>query len=357
MQQTQKMVGKVFANSQPWLKNRKSDLLFILLPLVLPIALILLFPFYFQTQTEVTITWWIILILSIDVAHVYSTLFRFYWESETFQKNKNKLIWIPLISFVIGSSLHFQSAITFWRTLAYLAVFHFVRQQYGFMRLYTRKENKNKFQVILDNITIYNATIYPVLYWHFYLTKELHWFIEGDFLSLPSKFAFIFTLIYWAIIICYIASELYRFLKWNTFNLPKNLLILGTYLSWHLGIITFKGDLIFTMLNVVSHGIPYMALVYFHSSKRLTYLNIPWKSIAVFIFTILFFAYLEEGLWDGFVWRDHEQLFPFFGYLPFISNKFILSLIVPILALPQITHYVLDGFIWKISKKNEINLI
>ena len=28
-----------------------------------------------------------------------------------------------------------------------------------------------------------------------------------------------------------------------------------------------------------------------------------------------------------------------------------LSFIVPLLALPQITHYILDGFIWKIKKE------
>ena len=28
----------------------------------------------------------------------------------------------------------------------------------------------------------------------------------------------------------------------------------------------------------------------------------------------------------------------------------LLSILVPLLALPQITHYILDGFIWKIRK-------
>jgi hypothetical protein len=32
-----------------------------------------------------------------------------------------------------------------------------------------------------------------------------------------------------------------------------------------------------------------------------------------------------------------------------LSNRF-LSIIVPVLALPQITHYILDGFIWKVRK-------
>jgi hypothetical protein len=49
-------------------------------------------------------------------------------------------------------------------------------------------------------------------------------------------------------------------LKTSYFNIPKNLIIIGTLSSWFFGIVYFNNDLVFTLLNVVSHGIPYMAL-------------------------------------------------------------------------------------------------
>jgi hypothetical protein len=338
---------------QPWLSNRRNDLLFILAPLFLPIFFLLLFPSYFRSTSEVTTFWWVVLVLSIDVAHVYSTLFRFYWEKETFEKNKTRLIWIPIMSLIASVILHFIGAMAFWRTLAYLAVFHFVRQQYGFLRLYTRKELKTKFRVTVDNLVIYNATLYPMLYWHFYRSKDLHWFVEGDLISLPSQLGFICTWTYWVIIVIYVFTEIYHIRRTNKFNIPKNLLIVGTYLSWHLGIITFKGDLIFTMLNVIAHGVPYMALVYFRSSK--SKINTVWKSALLFIGTIITLSYFEEGLWDSLIWRDHEELFSIFNSLPQVSNHWMLSVLVPLLALPQITHYILDGFIWRISEPKELN--
>ena len=46
--------------------------------------------------------------------------------------------------------------------MAYTAAYHFVRQQYGFMRIYSRKEAANKYYRVIDAITIYAATIYPL---------------------------------------------------------------------------------------------------------------------------------------------------------------------------------------------------
>ena len=65
---------------------------------------------------------------------------------------------------------------------------------------------------------------------------------------------------------------------------------------------------------------------------------------------LLLFAYFEEGLWDGFVWRDHQGLFPWTQQFPFLQDEHLLALIVPLLTLPQVTHYVIDGFIWRVRK-------
>jgi len=144
--------------------------------------------------------------------------------------------------------------------------------------------------------------------------------------------------------------------------LPKNLVILGTALSWYVGIVYFNGDLIFTITNVVSHGIPYLALVWLYGERqknapnarpimgKMTY---AWffsrKSVPFYLLLLLGFAYLEEALWAGLVWRERLEVFGWFRELPEISARDTLNWLVPLLTLPQATHYVLDGFIWKIQ--------
>ena len=79
---------------------------------------------------------WITAILLVDVAHVYSTGFRVYFDNVELRRRPWLYVLAPLLSFLIGAAIYSESRLIFWRLLAYLAVFHFVRQQYGWVALY-----------------------------------------------------------------------------------------------------------------------------------------------------------------------------------------------------------------------------
>jgi hypothetical protein len=319
--------------------------------LVLPVAAVFLFQDYFTTS-DVSTVWWIVLVLCIDVSHVYSTLFRFYWDRELFRTHRISLLIIPSVAFPIAALLHFYDPMLFWRILAYVAVFHFVRQQYGFMRIYARNDPRDRVFRFLDNAAIYSATLYPVFYWHLHLTESLSWFVKGDFMpiQIPSLDSVLLGS-YLLILAAYITKEFFVSIRRQQFNVPKNLIVGGTYASWYVGIVTFQGDLIFTLLNVVSHGIPYMALVWLYGEKKTSArFSFTFKGVCVFVGMLLLLAYLEEAIWDRMVWNDHPEIFPQIFDGQAIQNPLMLSLIVAILVLPQITHYVIDGFIWKQSK-------
>lgn len=341
---------------QPWLSSPEKEIGLILAPSLLPVAIIFIFQDYF-TSHEVSSLWWVILVLCIDVSHVYSTLFRLYWDKPTFVKYKNLLVTIPVVAFIIGAGLHFYDSMLFWRILAYVAAFHFVRQQYGFVRLYSRQEKGSTLARTIDTVAIYNATLYPLLYWHLHLTSKLSWFVQGDFLSIkPIVASDILQGIFIAIMAIYVIKEGWFSFRNKLFNIPKNMIMLGTYLSWYVGIITFQGDLIFTLLNVVAHGIPYMGLIWIHGEKKARSFSFGWKGIMIFITLLLGLAYFEETLWDILVWKDHPDIFPFFTAHAALNNPLLLSLIVPLLVLPQLTHYVLDGFIWRFSKDSQARI-
>ena len=307
---------------------------------------------------------WVVLVLLIDVSHVYSTLFRTYLDKETFRKQKQIMLLAPLLAWVAGMLLYTVSALLFWRVLAYLAVYHFIRQQYGFLQLYSRKEQPINLDRQVNSLTIYTATIFPILYWHLEGKRLFNWFIPGDFFAIPYPDLLpILTAFYFAVIFIYLLKEIWLVYRQKTLNIPRNLVITGTILSWYLGIIYYNGDLIYTTFNVVSHGIPYLALVWIYGRKKqvnadkngstipklekLLYRN---RGVVLFLGIVAILAYLEEGFWDSLVWREHGEVFSFFAGLPQIQDSLVLAILVPLLALPQITHYVLDGFIWKVSK-------
>lgn len=307
------------------------------------------------------VMYWLILIVFIDVAHVYSTLYRTYFNPLEYRKKQSLLISIPVLCYVTGVIFYNINELLFWRILAYLAVFHFIRQQYGFMRLYSRFEQKTRISSKIDVITIYSLTIYPILYWHLNPDRNFNWFIEGDFMLYQSQWLSNFcTLIYLFVLGTYIIKEINHFRRSGDINLPRNCLVLGTALSWYFGIVYYNGDLAFTTLNVISHGIPYMALIWFFEKKKYKqdevaasrFLSVSFGKYGIVFFILLLcgFAYIEEGLWDGLVWKEHSALFSPFSSLPHVEEKNLLSLLVPLLALPQATHYVLDGFIWRKEK-------
>lgn len=350
------MADTLIYSKQPWLGKPVSETLFILLPPFISLVFIALFPGLFQDNDKMPEVWWVVLILLVDVAHVYSTLYRTYFDKTTRKAQKSLLIVIPFIAFGAGIFVYSISPLLFWRLLAYLAVFHFVRQQYGFMRLYSRKENAPAWMINVDKITIYYATIYPLIFWHLSAPRNFNWFVSGDFVYASSASVLLVAKVLYAVILTtYIFKEILFFKQLKTINIPKLSIISGTILSWYFGIVYFNGDLAFTLLNVVSHGIPYMALVWIFSHKA-PKSDIEAKSLGQnrikysllgFLGLIFLLAYIEEGLWDAFLWKEHQGIF---GLFTFNGGPLLLNFIIPLLAVPQITHYIIDGYIWKIKK-------
>ena len=316
------------------------------------LAIIFVFQDYITTIEEnYSFYTWLFLIVFIDVAHVYATLFKTYFVADEFQKQKRRLILLPLFCFVTGIVLFSFGSLVFWSFLAYVAVFHFIRQQYGFMRLYARKETKTKVSVWVDNLAIYASTGYPMLYWFFSSKRKFNWFVENEFFRFENQL--ILQILFWiyvGVLILYVVYTAVKSIQNQFFNIPKNSIILGTALSWYFGIVYFNDDLIFTLLNVVSHGIPYMALVYFKeidakSVSELGNLSVlkQYKGFLIYIGVLLIIAFSEEFLWELFVWNENISVTSF----DFSSWQILL---VPLLTVPQFTHYLLDGFIWKTKK-------
>lgn len=291
---------------------------------------------------------WIPAVLLVDVAHVYATAFRVYFDPEELKRRLWLYVLVPVVALALGVALYSEGELVFWRTLAYLAVFHFVRQQYGWVALYrARMGERGRVGWWIDAAAIYMATIYPLIYWHTHLPRAFWWFLPHDFGALPGVVERIAQPVYWLALGAYAARAAYRRLARGEVNPGKDIIVATTAVCWHVGIITYNSDYAFTVTNVIIHGIPYMALVYWHARTRRTEAARPFRlltrNVFIFLATLWLLAYVEELFWDRGVWHERGWLFGG-AWEGAASLKIIL---VPLLALPQITHYVLDGFIWR----------
>lgn len=341
-----------------WIGNAKVESIGILGVPFLCVAILCFIPSSFLQSDTMPEFMWLFLVVFIDVGHVYSTIYRTYVDKPLINKHKNLFLGLPILLLVLSILLHTISSMLFWRCLAYFAVYHFIRQQYGFLKIYSRKNNYSKTKQRIDAFTIYSVTILPILYWHFSNDRNFNWFLKGDFIlsTSTSYLPNLINVLFFIVLTVYLISEIQSSILVKTVNIQKNGVIMGTALSWYIGIIYFNSDFVFTFLNVVCHGIPYMALVWIHGKKTYSknsspsFLKLVYGrfSLLIFLLPLVIFAYLEEGFWDAFVWNEHNSVFTMFKGISHTMSKNILNIVVPLLALPQLFHYVIDGFIWKI---------
>jgi hypothetical protein len=302
---------------------------------------------------------WIPAVLLIDVAHVWGTGFRVYLDTNELKRRPWLYALVPAVGLAIGIALYSEGELIFWRVLAYLAVFHFVRQQYGWVMLYrARLGEVDRFGRWLDTSAIYLATFYPLLYWHTHLPRQFWWFIENDFTA-PFELSYVeqaVRFLYVIVLSAYVLRSLYGWLIRRRMNPGKDIIVLTTAACWYTGIVMFNSDYAFTVTNVIIHGVPYLALVYWYARARRPKANTTYRFLTrgplTFLLALWLIAYAEELLWDRGVW--HERAWLFGGAWDLGMLKL---LIVPLLALPQLTHYLLDGFIWKRKSNPSFSLI
>lgn len=345
--------SRLFAAEGPWLFGRRIDLLAFGGSALLAFALVGAGIATGTLESDVPDWVFFACIVAVDVAHVWCTLFRVYFDGAEVKRRPLLFVGLPIVLYAVSVFLHAAGSLVFWRVLAYLAVFHFIRQQVGWMKLYNgRDAAATKHEKTLNLAAIYASTLYPVLWWHGHLPRSFHWFLEGDFIvGASARLATFAFPVYLAVLLGFFAVQLRRAAQGKA-QPGKVLLVLTTAAAWYVGIVALNSDLAFTVTNVLIHGAPYFVLTFGYARKRSAE-GAPLlrrlvgrgvlRGALVFGGTILVLALAEELLWDRFVWHERPGWFGASGEL----SSFALVFVVPLLSLPQLTHYALDGLVWR----------
>jgi hypothetical protein len=306
----------------------------------------------------------LLLVVGVDVAHVWASLYRVYLDPVERRRRPALYIGTPLAA--LGSSLLLVAVdpAVFWTALAYVAVYHFVKQQIGFVALYrVAAGERDPWIRRLDELVIAVGTLVPVVDWHAHV-RHFAWFVPGDFVTgVPAWLPTLLWPVYGLVGALWLASRLVAYLRPAAArgarrNPGKDLTVLATWATWFVGIVALDSDFSFTVTNVLLHGVPYMALTW-HTCERLPEAERPNRPVvafvgryaAAFVALLVLIAYVEEWLWDGLVWHDNPELFAFASeWLP--TSRMSAAIATAFLAAPQLTHYLLDGYIWRLDGTN-----
>ena len=340
-----------------WIKSAKFDWWWFIAPQLIPAIAIFFLPSNFlkNQETEIFPISWVLIVLCVDVTHVYAIVYKTYLKKEAWGNLGVKMKIFPFLVWLGGIFIYSISSYLFWSLLAYFAVYHFIRQQYGFFRLYTRIKEEIKWKRFVLNITIYSCTVIPILIWHCRGQQNFNWMQKGDFKywNLPQLEP-IFTLFLVANILIYLYLEFKEKETLKSWNWGRILITLSTGFAWYVSILMINNDFTFSLVNVLGHGIPYFALVWLSERKNSQNPDEPIlrriygkAGILLFVGLIFCMAYLEEGFWDTFIWREHSETFGWMYFTENIEDNQILAFIIPLLIMPQVVHYILDAYIWK----------
>jgi hypothetical protein len=343
----------------PTLISRRFDLGWFVLPGLLAAAIGIAVGIFAPAPERESLGLWIVGVLLVDVAHVYASLYRTYLDPQARRLHRRRLIWAPLLCAWFGFLVHLESPLLFWTVLAYVAIFHFIKQHIGFALLYVRAGEESRLDRRLVTWTVWAGTALPVVYWHANLPTEFAWFVDGDLIrGLP---AVVGTFAVWfqvPILVAFLARRGWLAMHGRS-NWMVPALVLLPVLNWNIGIVWFDDDRVFTITNVFFHGVPYLALVWVTGGRAtvergLSQLRAGRSTmplVLAYYGLLVVLAFTEEGLWDRFVWHDHPQLF---GASTSTMNPegFGAALLVALLTVPQATHYLLDRWIWRVGPDN-----
>jgi hypothetical protein len=316
---------------------------------------------------------YIFFICFIDVAHVYSTIYRVYLDPE--ERARRRLLYFGVIPavYLIGLSAYLISPRIFWGLCAYYAIFHFTQQLAGFTAIYRRKGEEpdgwRSWAATLDKITVFAGTLYPILWWHAHLEDRRYaWFLHGDFVfdgklffGVPEWMARVALPVYLALGVSYLVRSVVTARQKGFVNWGKHAVVAATWITYGSGIVLFNSDVIWIAMIVPLHGIPYLALIWTYGRRRHREGAPGGSRLLHFIFRgpgrfwafyciVLFLAFFEEIIWEILVWQD--QFFRPGTYIDSVptlvtENSWWYALWFPLLTIPQAVHYYLDRHLWK----------
>jgi hypothetical protein len=345
----------------PWLWGAPTDLAAFGGSALLALALVALAP---QLAPSGVVPAWatLALVVGVDVAHVWTTLARTYLDPDERAAHAGLYLAVPLGCFVVGALLTRVGLLAFWRVLAYLALVHFVRQQIGWVAIYRARAGlRSPLDRALDELAVYASTLYPVLVWHAHAPRAFDWFVEGDFVAVPSLLPALPGLrgVWLLALGAYAVRAVALGVREGRWLVGKHLVVATTALTWFWGIVGTDADFPFTVANVLPHGVPYAVLLWRYARARsdeLARASGPTRPRGVLVrlvragplvavAAVVGLALAEELLWETLIHRDTSSPLSFVT-VPELP-EFVVALLVPLLALPQATHYVLDAVLWR----------
>lgn len=323
-----------------WILSPKKDLIFLIGCCVLtPLAYL---AYSFLTPLEgrlnleqgaIVLILWAIFDTLFDSPHILRTFARTHFDTQEFRRHQ----WLHTYGFmgliIMGLTLvHFHYEQELYFAVAVIGSWHIFKQNIGFLKVYNAKAKIHSIYRKIDLLFFYSLYFY-------YLTAFLKndqipvWKnLKPHFESYSHPIEQVSLLIFISASSLFIISTL-KCLKDKKWSLSPKLLFLSSITLTYLfirQIVPICPLLIIIIAETIYHDVQYQAWMNFYQEKRFQK-NMPFLNKWFLISLLYGLIYLAMDLID----LDLSYL---------ITAGFMIILY----------HYIVDGFIWKFSKQEEL---
>ena len=353
------------AISLRWIISARDDLVWFIGSVLSSYLLLFLYVKGFVSLLVMAATWAIL----IDAPHVFGTFSRTYFD-RTERKNRARLLWGSLLFFAVGPLLVWAGAgFVFFFVAALWAYYHLVKQHYGFMVLYKKKNGDlAKVDNALDRLFLLFAFNYPFIE---FIARDPEAMARVP-AALRGGVDGLSTILLIATVVLgftWLARQVQRALVGEPLNVPKYLLLAAAIPMHWIVLLTpmpHKPIAIVAILTIY-HNLQYHRLIWFHNKKynRMTVSRtqdsnslgsdsdqVNYGAASVISRHVAY--YIGFGILFGIIYQGPRQLL---GYLSFqnatagaTAQPLMIQLGISFLWGYAFIHYYLDSKIWRVRR-------
>ena len=338
------------AVSVRWLISAQDDLVWFIGSVVTSYALLFLYVSGALPLVPMVAAWAIL----IDAPHVFGTFSRTYFD-RTERRNRARLLWGSLLFFAVGPLMVWLGAgLIFFFIAALWAYYHLVKQHYGFMVLYKKKNGDlAAIDNALDRLLLLVAFNYPFVE---FIARDPEAMARVPALLRSSVKTLSLLLLIGtiALLVVWIGRQVQRLINGQPLNLPKYLLLAAAIPMHWIVLLTpmpHKPIAIVAILTIY-HNLQYHRLIWFHNRKYVTAGDdSKQKYGAAELISRRLLFYIAFGIIFGLIYQGPRQVL---GYVSLQSSpaehSFLIQLGISFLWGYAFIHYYLDSKIWRVRR-------
>ena len=349
------------AISLRWIINAREDLIWFVGSSVSSYALLVLYVTGVLPLIPMVAGWAIL----IDAPHVFGTLSRTYFDASEW-KTRKRLLLGSLLFFVVGPTLVLVGfGFTFFFVAALWAYYHLVKQHYGFMVLYKKKNNDlAPVDNALDRLMLMFAFNYPFVA---FIANDPSAMarVPPNLRSGVNRVAMLLLAGTIALGIAWLGRQVQRAVLGQSLNGPKYLLLAAAIPMHWIVLLTPMPNKPIAIVAILTiyNNLQYHRLIWFHNQKyRGT--GVPPVSHAqearatygpAALISRRLLYYVSFGILFGILYQGPRQILGYLGLkashgVPTAELSIPIQLGVAFLWGYAFIHYYLDSKIWRVRR-------